>query len=126
VANRELIQPYENIIWMNVLRCLSGYQAYRQTVHNRVVGEEVVRFLLQSDVFPRSLNFCLSELNAYVQRLPRHENVLRAVARVSRICKEVDINVMLRRGVMVQFIDELQISIADIHDELSSTWFRPV
>lgn len=125
VNSKDHIKPYENIIWMNVLRCLGGYQAYRQSVDNRVEGEEVVRFILQDSEFPRAMAFCLNELNNYVQRLPRHENVLRAVARVSRLCKEVDITALLRRGVLVHFIDELQISIADIHDEITATWFRP-
>jgi hypothetical protein len=31
----------------------------------------------------------------------------------------------LLQGGLLEFIDELQISIADIHDELSKTWFGP-
>ena len=27
---------------------------------------------------------------------------------------------------VIEFIDELQISIADIHEEINNTWFRPV
>ena len=27
---------------------------------------------------------------------------------------------------LLDFIDELQISFADIHEELNNTWFRPV
>lgn len=124
-GGRDLSEPYAHVIWMNVLRCLSAYQAYRQHVQNRVEGDEVVRYLLQDEDFPRSVRHCLSELNVYLQKLPNHENVLRAVARVQRISNEVNIRELLDKGVLVQFIDELQISIADIHEELSRTWFRP-
>lgn len=121
----EKFEPYEHVVWMNVLRCLSAYQAYRQHVQNRVEGEEVVRYLLLDEGFPRAVSHCLSELNFYLQKLPRQENVLRAVARVQRLSKEANIQELLEKGHMKAFIDELQISIADIHQEISQTWFRP-
>jgi uncharacterized alpha-E superfamily protein len=124
-SQRSILEPYENVVWMNILRCLSAYQAYRQQVYNRVGGEEVVKFLLQDDDFPRSINFCLSQLSFFMQKLPNNENVQRAVARVQRITKEVTVSELLKRG-LLDFIDELQISIADIHEEITNTWFRPV
>ncbi|MDG2089514.1 MAG: alpha-E domain-containing protein [Gammaproteobacteria bacterium] len=119
-----LIEPYENIIWINVLRCLGGFQAYRQQVHNRVSGNLVVRFLLQDEEFPRAISFCLSALVDNLERLPNDDDVKRAVSRVKRITGEVDVESLLERG-LLEFIDELQISIADIHEEISRIWFSP-
>lgn len=124
-TEHQIIEPYENIIWINVLRCLGGYQAYRQQVHNRVSGNLVVRFLLQDEEFPRAIGFCLSDLVEKLERLPRNEDVKRAVGRVKRITHEVDVESLLEKG-LLEFIDELQISIADIHDEISRIWFTPV
>lgn len=118
------IEPYENIIWINVLRCLGAFQAYRQQVHNRVSGNLVVRFLLQDEEFPRAIGYCLSDLVETLERLPKNEDVKRAVARVKRISREADVEILLEKG-LLDFIDELQISIADIHDEISRTWFVP-
>ncbi|MEX2367063.1 MAG: alpha-E domain-containing protein [Pseudohongiellaceae bacterium] len=120
----ERLAAYENVIWMCILRSLSAYQAYRQHVHNRVSGDQVVRYLLQDSEFPRSVMFCLDQLNFYIGKLPNHENVLRAVARVQRLSKDVKIDDLLEKG-LLDFIDELQISIADIHEELRNSWFRP-
>jgi hypothetical protein len=61
----------------------------------------------------------------HLSKLPNNEEVLRAVARVKKVTNEVDINALLQRG-LLDYIDELQISIGDIHDELNNTWFRPV
>ncbi len=118
------IEPYENIIWINVLRCLGAFQAYRQQVHNRVSGNLVVRFLLQDEEFPRAIGFCLSALVENLERLPNNDDVKRAVARVKRITREVDVESLLEKG-LLEFIDELQISIADIHEEISRIWFSP-
>ncbi|HHX83156.1 MAG TPA: alpha-E domain-containing protein [Pseudomonadaceae bacterium] len=121
---RLLLEPYENIVWMNVLRCLGGYQAYRQEVRNLVTGEEVVRYLLQDEEFPRAVSFCLSSLGGQLDKLPNNDEVQMAVARVRKVIARVDIGNLLQSG-LLDFIDELQISIADIHDALSDTWFRP-
>lgn len=120
----EYLEPFENVVWMNILRCLSSYQAYRQHINNRVKGEEVVCFLLQDDEFPKAVNYCLSALNKHLEQLPNHEEVQRAVIRVKRVTTEARVDKLLQMG-LLDFIDELQISIADIHAELSKTWFRP-
>jgi len=120
-----VLEPYENVVWMNVLRCVSGYQAYRQRTHSQVKGEEVVKFLLQDNEFPRSIGYCLNDLVHYLQKLPNNVDVLQAVARVRKVTTEVNISSLLQDG-LLDFIDELQISIADIHEELNNTWFKPV
>lgn len=125
IKDKDILEPYENVIWMSILRCLSAYQAYRQHVQNRVNGEDVVRFLLQDAEFPRAVTFCLDDVSHHVSKLPNHENVLRAVARVQRISKDVKIKSLLEKG-LLDYIDELQISIADIHDEVYNTWLLPV
>jgi len=48
-------EPFENILWMNILRSISAYQMYRQHVKNRVNAEDVVVYLLQDEEFPRVL-----------------------------------------------------------------------
>jgi len=121
--SKQLLEPYENVVWMNILRSLSGYQAYRQNVASRVGGEGVVRFLLQDNEFPRAVNFCLDAINENVEQLPNHDDVQLAVERVKRITSEANVFHLLENG-LLEFIDELQISIADIHDALNMTWFR--
>lgn len=122
---RVILEPYENVIWMNVLRCLGGYQAYRQKMQHSVSGEDVVRFLLQDEEFPRAIGYCLKDMVAYLSKLPNNQDVLQAVARAKKVTTQADVSSLLQRG-LLDFIDELQISFADIHEELNNTWFRPV
>lgn len=122
--DKQFLEPYENIVWMNVLLSVSGYQAYRQRTQLQVRGEAVVRFLLQDEAFPRSMGYCLQDLEQYLETLPNNADVLLAVERVRKITLNVRVSDLLQRG-LLDFIDELQISIADIHEEINSTWFRP-
>ncbi len=122
---RIFIEPYENVVWMSVLRCLGGYQAYRQKIQHTVSGEDVVRFLLQDEEFPRAIGYCLKDMVNHLGKLPNNVDVLQAVARAKKVTTQADITSLLQRG-LLDFIDELQISFADIHEELNNTWFRPV
>ena len=125
VKEKQFLEPYENIVWMNVLLSVSGYQAYRQRTQSQVKGEAVVKFLLQDPAFPRSLGYCLQDLELHLAKLPNNSDVLLAVARVRKITLTVRIGDLLQRG-LLDFIDELQISIADIHEVINNTWFKPV
>jgi len=125
VKEKQFLEPYENIVWMNVLLSVSGYQAYRQRTQSQVKGEAVVRFLLQDEAFPRAMGYCLQDLERHLAKLPKNSDVLLAVARVRKITLQVRIGELLQRG-LLDFIDELQISIGDIHEVINVTWFRPV
>ena len=55
--------------WSAVLRSCSAWDAYR-TIHGADIHPRLVaEFLLLSDDFPRSVRFCVSELNRAVRRI---------------------------------------------------------
>lgn len=114
---------FDNILWMNVLRSLSAYQMYRQHVRDRVNGEDVVQFLLKNAEFPRTVDHCLAELVTCLSRLPRNDLALRAVSRLRRLLGETDVAVLLA-GDLHQFIDQLQLELAEISSQVSQTWFQ--
>ena len=58
-GDEEELLPFESVLWMSVLRSLSGYQMYRLQTRERVHGAGVVRFLLADDHFPRACVCCL-------------------------------------------------------------------
>ncbi len=120
----EAIEPYENILWMNILRSQSAYQMYRQHVRYRINAEDVVKFLLQSEEFPRATAHNLTTLTKVLDRLPNNNKVARQVNKTTRMVRQGNIEEMLSQG-LLQFIDELQIEIAAIHHMIAATWFLP-
>lgn len=114
---------YDDILWMNVLRSLTGYQMYRQHVKDRVNGEDVVDFLLKNRNFPRAVAHCLEKADESCQPLPRNENTLRHIAQARRHLDQNDVIKLLNASQLHEFIDGIQLDLARIHDELNSTWF---
>jgi len=114
--------PYEAILWMSVLQSVSAYQSYRQTVTDRVNGEDVLIFLLQDLQLPRAVACCLGEIETHLQHLPHSEDTLDSTALAQMRVREADIPVLLEEG-LHEFLDELQIAFAAIHEQIAATWF---
>lgn len=125
-ASREewVPEPYENMIWMSVLRSVSAYQMYRQHVLDRVNAEDVVTFLLQDANFPRAVLHCLGRLEFCLLKLPSNEAAREQALAARRTIETADIPALLDKGLLT-FIDKVQIEIAAIHSRIADTWFLP-
>jgi uncharacterized alpha-E superfamily protein len=119
------LEPFANTRWMAVLKSLSAYQTYRRTQEPRVRRSAVIRFLLQNPYFPRSAYYCASKVEASISALPRNEPALMISGRLKRSLTSSDVG-RLNQADLNTFLDELQITISDLHNKLSETWFLPV
>ena len=117
-------EPYENTLWMNILRSLTAYQMYRQHVKHRVNGEDVVRFLLQDDDFPRAATHVLTTITKVLKHLPNNAKAAKQVDKTLRIIEKGNISKLLDAG-LFQYLDNLQVEIAKIHTSIADTWFLP-
>jgi len=123
-ADNEVGDPYQNMLWMSVLRSLSAYQMYRQHVQDRVNAEDVVMFLMQDKEFPRAVTYCLLQVKNCISELTHNKKALRQVNKVLRHAQNGNIPKLVSRG-LFQHIDELQIEIAEIHNQIVDAWFLP-
>jgi uncharacterized alpha-E superfamily protein len=120
----EANEPYENTLWMSILRSLTAYQMYRQHVKHRVNGEDVVRFLLQDDDFPRAATHALTTITKVLKHLPKNSKSTTQVNKTLRMIEEGDISKLLNAG-LFKYLDDLQVEIAKIHSSIADTWFLP-
>lgn len=115
-------RPFENIQWMSVLKSLTGYQMYRRSQQVRIRRPEVLRFLFRSEEFPRAISHCISAVEAGVTPLPRNEAALRALGRIKRLLLGTEVE-SLGQAALHDYIDQLQCEFAELHEEISRTWF---
>jgi uncharacterized alpha-E superfamily protein len=121
-ANAEELRPFESVLWMSVLRSLSGYQMYRLKTRERVHGAGVVRFLLAEEHFPRACVCCLRRTEEVLHRLPNSAPLLRRVARMRRAIHHTQFET-LGQVELHEFIDRLQLSLARTNNELARIYF---
>ncbi len=122
VQYAERLRPYETLLWMNVLRSLSGYQMYRLKTRERIHGAGVVRFLLADDQFPRACVCCLRRVEDVLRQLPNNDSLRRRVRRMRRALHRTRFE-QLEQGPLQQFIDRLQQSLGRTSDELARQYF---
>jgi len=124
MTDREDLEHHASTIWRNVLRALSAYQMYRQFVRRRIIGEDVLRFLLFDRDFPRSVNHSIAVLRAAACVLPRSESVVEQVDEVRTRLAGFDLEGSEHLQIHC-FIDELQLDFAALHTAIYETWLNP-
>ena len=133
IRSRNLLSPhheelpaYENIQWMSVLKSVSAYQMYRQHFRIRVRGPEVLRFLLQNQPFPRTVNHCLHEIFGCLEQMPRSEGARAHVRATQLRIAAADIGALAEEPEALRgFIDSIQLDLARLHQSITETWFHP-
>jgi uncharacterized alpha-E superfamily protein len=108
---------------VNVLRSLSAYQAYRQSVRSRIAPVRVLSFLMNDTRFPRAFAHCLAEVRAAADTLPHPARVHGAIDDVKSMMEEVGIRELLGSA-LHDHMDRFQVGLADVHTAIDQSWFR--
>jgi uncharacterized alpha-E superfamily protein len=116
--------PYEAVQWMTVLRSLAAYQPFRRAMPARQQAGSTLRFLLQDDRFPRAVSACLTETRAQLKGLARAEEAIDACNNASMLVASAAVSRLTLSG-LSEFLDEVQLSVASVHDRIDDTYFRP-
>lgn len=75
MAHRDSSLAYDEVHWMGVLRSLSALQMYQRSTRGSIDATIVVQFLLFDGRFPRSVAFCLDEIDRSLDELTRSDDV---------------------------------------------------
>lgn len=115
-------KPYENIQWISLLRSMSAYQMYRQEMGVRVQRSDVIEFVMHSDVFPRSIMFCLLSLKSLIEPLAKSDTLIKLIDEAIDELKGENVR-LLKNGLLHDFIDDIQIKLAGVHNGLAELYF---
>lgn len=116
--------PFEDILWMSMLKSLSAYQMYRQHMQVRIRRSDVLKFLFQTENFPRSLSYCLENISYNLSRLPKNRNPVKILRQIEKRIENISLEEMDNQ-VLHNFIDEMQIMLSELHDSLAKNYFPP-
>lgn len=116
------------IYWNALLRSVSGYHAFRLRHPQGSDPEDIARFLLYDLEFPRAVALCVNQLSARLTELERRhgEHRRKEVEKARRSLEytlETGIELKLSSKRLHQFIDNLQLALADLSTALSRTYF---
>lgn len=121
-ADEDAAVNSRQIIWGSVLRTLGADQPYRRATRASVRGSEVVRYLIESTEFPRSITHCYSAIENSTTCLPRSEPVLKEIKKHKKqLSDKLDYESLDRH--LQDYLNDLQLDLASIHSVISENWF---
>jgi uncharacterized alpha-E superfamily protein len=124
VPKQQVIEdPSLALLWMGVLNSLSAYQPYRRHVSVNVRPGEVVNFLIRDPHFPRSVIYCLGEIETSLSELPHNAMPLKVLRTARRRVDQMKIDQMdsmLRH----EYLDAVQRDLIGIHREVAREYFH--
>lgn len=118
--------------WQAVLRSASALEAYRRFYVREILPWKVAEFLIFSDTFPRSLHFCVAQVDDLLRRIlgetssrPRTE-AARTSKRLLADLQSLNITDVLQEHGLHEFLLEAQKSLDRIGAEVvQTTMFYP-
>ncbi len=105
-----------------VFRQPSAVLMYRKQVRHRIKGGDVLEFLLKNPDFPGSVNFCLQELGANIQKLPNSQAIHQNLTQLQHDFMAIDIK-HVAPSELHTILDGLQVSLNSLHDLIQEAWF---
>jgi uncharacterized alpha-E superfamily protein len=117
--------------WQAVLRSASALEAYRRYYVREILAWKAAEFLIFSDSFPRSLHFCMAQVDDFLRRIlgetgarPRSQ-AARASRRLLADLQSLTITDVLDQG-LHEFLMDIQATLSSISDEVvETTMFYP-
>ncbi len=119
--------PLDRIQWMAVLKSASAYEMYRKCQH-RITPTGVAEFLLLNRQFPRSIHFCLWQVEQCLHQItgtPTGTWCNSAERALGRLCSQLGyltIDDVMEIG-LHQCLNNLQEEINGVGDKISATFF---
>jgi uncharacterized alpha-E superfamily protein len=125
VENKEHLLPTtEQIVWANVLQSSSAYLPYVRFQRASVKGPRVVRFMLEHPEFPRTIAYCIGAIREDCEKLPRSDRVVRQADRILKSrYTSLDDEEGIPHSELSDYLNELQLRIAGLHQLFAETWF---
>jgi uncharacterized alpha-E superfamily protein len=112
---RDRARPYRDVAWSAVLRSLSAQQMYRRSAGGPRDGTDIVRFLIEDSVFPRSLRHCVAQIRRDLGELPGNDAAMEVCAGLLDGVGGAAVVEMAAPAVAAH-VRGLQGRLADLHD----------
>ncbi len=120
--------PDDFTFWTILLRASSAYHAYRRFFPRHIDPKEVARFLIFDARLPRSIAYCLIEIQAMIELLRRNFGLRHAAAAAEQV--ETVILGLEAAGKddhllesLHRFNDWVQLGLIQLTDELGQAFF---
>lgn len=118
------MKQFESILWANILKSVSAYFMYRQTVQMEINGKSVIRYLVNDPNLFRSIKHCVEMMQAQIAILPESPEMTLVIKNLQDLVEQT-IPFELSSPVLHNYLDDVQMQLSQVHNQFYNTWFNP-
>ena len=75
---------YLTLEWINILKSISAFQAYRQYSKKDISILDIIEFFLKTKIFPRSINWNLNQIERAIFRISKKNDLRKNIKEIQR------------------------------------------
>lgn len=120
------VSSFDTLIWLEILKAHNALLMYRSVNGPAISPRKVLHFILCRGDFPRSIRFCLMEIEVYASVLPDNDDFFMAWENLKNNLNLFDKNTEVDPEQLHQFFDDLQKNLIKLHNQVAETWFPRV
>ena len=75
---------YLTLEWINILKSISAFQAYRQYSKKDISILDIIEFFLKTKIFPRSINWNLNQIERAIFRISKKNDLIKNIKEIQR------------------------------------------
>ena len=113
---------YEAVGWQNLLSALGGVEFYRHSARNRMLGSDVLDFVLRDENFPQSMTSALDKVGRLLRNLPHQRVPTDLIDGIVDGLNKLDLE-RLAPDHLTQDMDWIQQRLVTLHGHISSEYF---
>ncbi len=118
----EYDEYWESLQCGYILHAVSAYQMFRVSNKGTINRSQVTNFLFENSDFPRSVAYCLHNVERSLKRLPSSSNILLALNSTKNFHKSKK-KKRANREELTEYIDQFQKKLGDLHQEIATHFF---
>tara|TARA_Y100000385_G_scaffold53783_1_gene51226 strand:+ start:1636 stop:2520 length:885 start_codon:yes stop_codon:yes gene_type:complete len=82
---------YLTLEWINILKSISGFQAYRQYSKQDITVSDIISFFLKADIFPRSVSWNLNQIERALYRVSKKNELIKKIKYLNKKVQKFNI-----------------------------------
>jgi uncharacterized alpha-E superfamily protein len=113
---------YLTLEWINILKSISAFQAYRQYSQQDISISDIINFFLKTDTFPRSINWNLNQIERATYRISKKNELIRNVKKIKADIKKYKIKTNDLDNFLF-FLDKMLKKLDDLNNKIQKNYF---
>ena len=113
---------YLTLEWINILKSISAFQAYRQHSKKDISILDIIEFFLKTKIFPRSINWNLNQIERAIFRISKKNDLRKNIKEIQRDVNKFKVKSDDLDNFLI-FLEKIQKKIVNLDNLVQKKYF---